>query len=426
MPLRGPNGEATTTCSFCNGHFKTCSVCKRLHTLQDDVCLTRDCTGVLIEAQQSYPSGRGALDGTRSASWNSGYTVNPFQVLETAALYAMAYRYGTLVGITSGFLMTFQWSGNNWTVRQKAQLPAPADFQVRSLLLDKGCASVLTGQKAYLFSLLGSIGSPTEIAGSYTHQVSCGEHLVLADGQGQLYTTYLAGGSVSALSLPAGAGALTDMASNGRVVVMCTDRGAVLRLDPVTGDLLQMTSVTGIRFTRLAVRENQVALLGDQNPTLRLMMLSLQNGSVLTETPLDGGSLPDFAWVANRIYVAKQSDTQSRLNCYDTQQLTQTPTGVTLAAGMETLGGMIALSGPHGIRLLLRRGNHGAQKFVLVDPVTGTAPSIDPMVSRNGFTSVDGWPADSPLVCVTENRLVIASRERNSPGKSWLRSYPLT
>src|SRR5262245_20011578 len=68
LMLCGENHRPPAVCTdpVCGGLLKSCERCGRLHRLEDTVCRTRNCPGALLESSESFPSGVGPLDGTRS------------------------------------------------------------------------------------------------------------------------------------------------------------------------------------------------------------------------------------------------------------------------------------------------------------------------------------------------------------------------
>ena len=433
LPLCDAAGLATTSCKSCGGLFKACDTCLRLHELDCTACRTPNCAGRLHEPIAAYPGAAGAFDGARKAHWPWSMVAKQPVTQHIEGLYALAFRYGLLIGVSSRNLLVYQWEGGEWKQMHVLGLVNSGDLSARSLQLEQGRAFVLGQDRALVFSLVGGLSKQLEEAGTFLHQAVGPRWWLRAAQGGRLLLTDCETWHTAESRLPAEAGEVTAIASDAQQAYLATARGHVYGVDGANGQAVYLAQHKQ-RWVRIAVQDSRLALLGydegDSAGRMTLRIMSADTKTAYGERSLQSGTISDFAWVGDSLYIARQTEqdtyaqSKSMLETYDARQVTGSPAVVNLSGGMSTQPGMLAVVGEQDqMRLLLRRADRVEQQWSLVDPKSGAQENLRPVLDRAaGGTGpdVDGWPADAPLLCVADSRLVSALR---AGGKTTLRTY---
>lgn len=424
LPLCDDMGRATAACSSCGGLFKGCDVCLRLYPLEAERCITEGCSGALHEPIPAYPSPAGPLNGTRTVPFSDALDGKANQVAYPAVdeLQALAYRYGRLIGASQRYLLCWSWDGQQWRQQGLHPLDANRETAIHSLQVEQGRAFLLGKDFVQVYSLVGGLSRVLHQEGSYLLQAVGVRWWLRATEQNTLILTDGYSWQEHTVHLPADAGQISSLVVDGDFYIATTN-GGLFRLNPDT-DQLTSFAVPASRWVRIAIQKGQLAALGynpdNSDNRMTLLLLTLDTQAILAQRPVEPGCLADFAWSGNHIYMARQRGyEQSLIETYNTLHLTRSPQSVALSAGMMTQPGLLALTtdpnGAAGTRLLLHRTDVSDTQIVLVNPATGAVNPIGPILAKQQprtVETVDGMPAEGPLLCIADNQLLIASRDR--------------
>jgi hypothetical protein len=412
QPLCDEEGRAVASCNGCGGLYKSCARCHRLHELSRVVCRTPGCGGALREPIEPFASTYGPLDGTRSVVWNGGFGRSTLvgQPQDVEALQALAFRYGLLIGVSSRNLICWDWDGTGWHRRGLAPLVSSGELRIGSLVVEQGLACIVAEDRALSFSLTNGISREDERPGRFTHQTLGPSGWLLAGDQ-DLTRIDRATGVAREIPMPPRAGAVQDVAETADRIYLATSGGMVLTLDTVSGEMSEPFSRSRHRWARIAASEGTPIVLGydeaDAAGRLTLLTLDAVGQTLVSQRTLEAGTLGDLAWAGRKLYLARRTmQGESLIETYEVGQLTQSPTSVSLPAGMQTLPGLLALrrggdDAPPTCRLILRWADGTSLQFQLVNPESGRLTNIGPYLSVAG----------PPLLCAADTRLVIAARE---------------
>ena len=436
LTLRNANGRATSACPNCKGLFKVCSVCHRLNELDCVTCRT-GCEGATLrEPIPSYPSSAGLFDGTRAATWNgnwdalSGRSPKPL-VVET--LQGLAFRYGRLVGATRRDLLCWSWEADGWEQIGIQPLTNSGELTLASLCMEQGRVFALSADRALVYSLAGGLNKPREELGAFAYQAVNVRWWTRVGADGRLLITDCETWTMRDMRLPEEAGKVSAVASDTAFVYLATENGFLFQLNPEDAKLTVLGRYN-LRWVRIAVQEGRFTALGFdlKNAGNGMSLLTQVVGGTPSSCSLGAGTVPDFAWLGDSIYVAQDFSATSHaspgktvLSRFSARQITTAPHSVTISGGAAiTAPGMLAMAGLQGdTRVLLRQLTNQVQQWITVDPETGSQAVMELKPERvfaNLTGDMDGWPRDAPLVCMADTRLIIAAQEQ---GKTAMRTY---
>ncbi len=421
LPLYSEGGQPTSSCFKCSGLFKSCNTCRRLHKLDAPTCLTPDCQGTLIEPIRAFPTVYGPIDGSRRVEWPGSFVVpTPFDPQNMDRLQTMAFRYGMLVGVGRNSLRTYLWTGRNWEQKNVQPLAQGLDqINVHSLMLEQGKAFLLGDKRTLVYSMAGGLSLAHSENQIYLQQVVGSNWWVRLSQESRLILQTGNSWAGQEIYLSEMSGRPMSLATDSTQVYIGTNRGELLCLDPATTRLETLVQFgEQYEWRRITASGDWIALRGIVARTQTPVLALAHNQGLRTQGPIDllPGSLSDFTWVGDSLYIARESEPDptgqrtSAIMIYDTTNLTGGRDTITLDTGARTQPGVLGLINGAGERRLLVQRRTTSSRYVFVNPGTNKQ---DPVSTYTG---------EAQIACVADLNLVIA---RSSPQQTLLDTFPI-